>query len=447
MSEIDDFIRIISDNTNNGLPLAIEQARLVVKELNTFLYTTHEDLGSTEILGRNYDYFSSFHKYWDAHHQEILNLQINDEKCEAVARALHDVYQRTNGRVFQDVYDTNGLNNEDICRVRFFTANQEFRGTRNFLDFALVFETDNAIFDEHNIVEHPHNFINSIHLQELAQNDKRIKYAKNAAQFLIDHQSTPFNIIDCFDGDVFALREALINYENAGYGNKKADMFIRDMVVLNVWPIDNITNFDRINVASDINTIKVALRTGILTSEIPLLSSFLDIFGYQYSYVDEQNAAAWRRVFEFWNHNFPNETITSPCLLDYFIYNVVGKQFCQEKLYVFRGENCGHVFKWHSPQNRTCQECYRRGIHHSRAFVIEKRLPCNDNEGNISIQKTEFYKSRIANPNFEECPFKHICDEYGHKNLQPPKAISISGKTGWIEGYSKIGEGGGGIMA
>ena len=103
MSEIDDFIHIIRANTNNGLPLTIEQARLVIKELNTFLYTTHEDLGNAVILGNNYEYFSSFHKYWEAHHQELLNLQINDGNCEAVARALHDVYNRTNGRAFQDV--------------------------------------------------------------------------------------------------------------------------------------------------------------------------------------------------------------------------------------------------------------------------------------------------------------------------------------------------------
>ena len=447
MSEIDDFIHIIRDNTNNGLPLTIEQARLVIKELNTFLYTTHEDLGNTEILGKNYEYFSSFHKYWEEHHQELLNLQISEENCEAVARALHDVYLRTNGRAFQDVYDTNGLNNEDICRVRFLTANQDFRGSRDFLEFAHIFEDDHAIFDEHNIVENPESFITSLNLQGLAQNDKRINFARNAARFLINHNCSPFEIINCFNRDVFAFRQALINCDNAGYGDKKTDMFIRDMVVLNIWPIENIRNFDRINVASDVNTIKVALRTGILTSEIPLLSSFLDIFGYQYNYVDEQNAAAWRRVFELWNQIFPEETIASPCLLDYFIYNVVGRQFCQEKLYVFRGENCEHVFKWHSPQNRTCQECYRQGIRHNHAFVIEKRLPCNDNDGNIAIQKTDFYRSGIADPNYDECPFKQICDDYNHKKLQPPKSISITGKTGWTSGYSKPEEGGGGIMS
>lgn len=52
-------------------------------------------------------------------------------------------------------------------------------------------------------------------------------------------------------------------------------MFLRDMVVLGIW--QNVDGFDKIDVASDINTIKVALRTGIIKTEIPLVSSFLDI--------------------------------------------------------------------------------------------------------------------------------------------------------------------------
>ena len=75
------------------------------------------------------------------------------------------------------------------------------------------------------------------------------------------------------------IQKALINLPHSGYGNKKADMFIRDMIVLGIWK--NVKNFESINVASDVNTIKVALRTGILKTEIPLVSSFLDIFCYQ----------------------------------------------------------------------------------------------------------------------------------------------------------------------
>ena len=45
-------------------------------------------------------------------------------------------------------------------------------------------------------------------------------------------------------------------------------MFLRDMVVLGVWK--DVKGFDKIDVASDINTIKVALRTGIIKTQIPL---------------------------------------------------------------------------------------------------------------------------------------------------------------------------------
>lgn len=50
------------------------------------------------------------------------------------------------------------------------------------------------------------------------------------------------------------------------------------MVVLSIWK--DYKNFEQIDVASDRNTMKVALRTGILKTEIPLVSSFLDIFCY-----------------------------------------------------------------------------------------------------------------------------------------------------------------------
>lgn len=107
-------------------------------------------------------------------------------------------------------------------------------------------------------------------------------------------------------------------------------MFLRDMVVLGVWK--NVDNFDKIDVASDVNTIKVALRTGIISTAIPLVSSFLDIFCHQYSYIDKMNALAWRRVWEIWQSKYPLETISSPCLMDYFVYGVIGKQFCKSSL-------------------------------------------------------------------------------------------------------------------
>jgi len=58
---------------------------------------------------------------------------------------------------------------------------------------------------------------------------------------------------------------------------KKADMFMRDMQELGVWELKQ---FEEVSVASDMNTMRIALRVGIVRVRIPLLSSFLDVFCY-----------------------------------------------------------------------------------------------------------------------------------------------------------------------
>ncbi len=177
-------------------------------------------------------------------------------------------------KAFAEIYDTNGLSTDEICRVRLLTANQDFRGSRNFKELSEIYLSDPTIFDEKQIINSPADFVKSIGITELSQNHKRVRYAKQISQFLLEHNSAPYDIIKkvVFDNDVTRLRNALIEFDGAGYGNKKTDMFIRDMVVLGVW--NRVKGFDDIDVASDVNTIKIALRTGILTSEIPLISSF-----------------------------------------------------------------------------------------------------------------------------------------------------------------------------
>lgn len=445
MDELNIFAAKIADLYNNDSgELDLPTARKIVKEINTFLYTSPSNIGMVSEFGHTFPYFSAFHKYWHLHHKEILNLQISDEACEKVADSLHDVYLRTQGKAFTEIYDTNGLSPEDICKIWLLTANQDFRGSRNFKELSEIFLTDPTLFDVAIIAESPENFVKSIGITSLSQNDKRVRYAKRIAQFLIENNSTPYNIINVFKNDVTLLRKALIEYESAGYGNKKTDMFIRDMIVLGVWK--NVKGFDKIDVASDVNTIKIALRTGILKSEIPLISSFLDIFCYQYGYIDETNALAWRRVWEIWTQKYPHESIASPCLLDYFIYNVVGKQFCKFSLCLFVCED-GHSFYWHSANNKTCQVCYKKTKERKKAKLLCKSLPCDCDEGYIAIDKTAFVRSNIANPNYHQCPFKQICELYGNKKLMPPKSISIMGQTGWNSAYTNENSGGGGLMA
>lgn len=442
MQEFISFCNSIKKIVELHPQMDIEGARKVVCAINEYLYTTHAQIGTIEKLGTTFDYFSDFHKFWHNHHEDILGCTIDEVNCERVADALHGVYSATDGEAFSTVWDTCGLTNEQVCRIRFLTANQDFRGSRNFSDLARVFESDNTIFDENNIKEDPQDFLRSIEVGGLSQNDKRINYAKNISEFLLAHNCSPFEIIDKYNRDIFALRNAMIDC-NAGYGYKKADMFVRDMVVLGIWK--DITGFENINVASDVNTIKVALRTGIIKTEIPLVSSFLDIFCYQYGYIDNMNAQAWRKVWEIWNRKYPEDSMASPCLLDYFVYNVVGRQFCRESLSIFKGDNCGHVFRWHSGQNKTCQVCHSQGIRRQPASVINKVMPCCDEEGYVAILMTDYVKSLPKNKKIQRCPFADICAD--KKYLMPPKSISIMGQTGWQSAYSIKGQGGGGLMA
>ena len=445
MSELFSFCMEIKKIIGESSTLTIENARKVIKTLNDFLYTNYPEIGYTEALNETFAYISDFHKYWEANYKEILNASVDENNCLKVAEKLHDIFLLTEGKAFLNIWDKCGLSSEEICRVRFLSANQDFRGSRNFSELAKIFNCDNTIFDEEKIYNDPEDFIKQLKISDLSQNDKRIKYAKNISKFVLDTGHSPYHLIQHFNNDIYKFRNELINYQGAGYGNKKTDMFIRDMVVLGIWK--DVKNFDKIDVASDVNTIKIALRTGILKTAIPLISSFLDIFCYQYSYIDEMNAQAWRRVWEIWKSKYPNECILSPCLMDYFIYNVVGKQFCKESLAIYKCDTYKHTFKWHSSKNKTCQICYKNGEKKIKATCICKSYPCSDLEGQIAILKTDFVKNLPDNKKITECPFKEICDSNNYKNLQPPKSISILGQTGWTSSYTEKNNGGGGLMS
>ena len=443
MKKLAKFCTEISETINGNDNLSMEDARKVVKNINDFLYTNYPNIGTTKKSEEEWEYFSDFHKFWEKHHEEILDCKIDDGKCELVADALHSVYLRTDGEAFKELYDTCGLSDEDVCRVRFLTANQDFRGSLVFSELAEVFKSDNSIFDEEIIFENPSEFISSIGISRKSQNDKRDGYAKNISRFLLEKHCTPYNLIYHYGLDVSELRKALISYKGAGYGNKKTDMFIRDMVVLGVW--NSVLGFDKIDVASDINTIKVALRTGIIKTEIPLVSSFLDIFCHQYSYIEKMNALAWRRVWEIWKMKYPSECIESPCLIDYFVYNVIGKQFCKEILYQFHCVKHKHAFMWHSYRNQRCQTCLKNGEKDVKAFLVGKKMPCSHEEGYIAIEATKFVSRLPKDKKISACPFIDICKD--NRYLQPPKSISILGQTGWTSAYARKGEGGGGLMA
>ena len=443
MDTLYQFCSKIRAGINGKGPFTINQARDVITNINAYLYTNYPGIGYTTELGRKFEYLSDFHKFWKVHHREILDCTINEKKCSEVADILHSIYQRTDGLAFREIYDSHGLDKEEICRVRFLTANQDFRGSLDFAKLAEIYISDNSIFDEQLIFSEPTDFIRKLGLTNQSQNDKRNNYAKRISQFLIDKNCSPHALINVYHNDIFALREDLIAYDGAGYGNKKTDMFLRDMILHKVW--ENVRGFEKIDVASDVNTIKVALRTGILESKIPLVSSFLDIFCYQYGYVEHMNALAWRKVWELWWEKYPSECIESPCLIDYFVYNVIGKQFCREILCEFECLTHGHRFKWHSGLNKTCQVCFDYERKRNEARLVRKIMPCEDPEGHIAITKTKYVLSLPVEQRFTECPFIKVCNT--NKHLQPPKSISILGQTGWTTAYTNTEHGGGGLMS
>ena len=79
--------------------------------------------------------------------------------------------------------------------------------------------------------------------------------------------------------DAASIKLGLMSEPGMGFRDKKSDMFLRDMTELGVWEYKS--GIEHINVASDTNTMRVAIRAGLITGRFPLVSSLLDIYCYQ----------------------------------------------------------------------------------------------------------------------------------------------------------------------
>jgi len=393
------------------------------------------------------DLDSDFHRIMRKHHKEILNLTIDKKKCSHIAEILHRIYVKSGKNIFTELYFTYNLLPEEICRVVYFSYSQNLYGSKVLEYFLKLHFNDPGIFHTKWIEDDPIEFLENIGFTSFFQIEKRIKYAKTAARTLIEKNLEPYDLFEYFGKDLLKMREFLLSNKDSGFDIKTTSMFIRDMVLLEVWK--NPLNFDKIDVASDVNTVRVALRTGILQTAIPLVSSFLDIFCYQYTLIDEMNAMAWRKVWEIWQEKYPADKIESPCLIDYLVYRIIGKEFCKEKLCEFKCEEENHNFMWHSALNKTCQICLKKGKR-NRAVVIRKILPCSDTSGNIVIENNEFVSGRNPIlPNLKVCPFEPVCNPQNPSFIKfnPPKSISILGQTGWESARVNRDEGGGGLMS
>ena len=476
----ENFIRQLQQYPSGKISLI--DIRNTIRTINEFFYTTYRDIGTVTALEQNFQYFSDFHKFWKEHHAEILDFQIAEDKCAAVADVLHNIRDHYGDEPFAVTLDTANLPPEAIAQVRYFTANQDFR-----LPLGAQFSKyreDCSQFDAATIYQRPVGLLEYFELTGASQSDKRADYARNAAKLLIDRGIDVFDLAEHCDNDAVKIRRLLTETANIGYGDKKANMFIRDMWSLGVWT--GLQNIDKIDVASDVNTMKVALRTGIVKTAIPLLSSFLDIFGYQYILTDAMCVKAWRRVWEIWKEQNPNTALDSPAFMDFFLYNVIGRKFCNDRLYQYRCTgNPNHTFetggrssncqmcqaetktevtlaiedekkfyvcngpeRHHIPKKpgrlKYCPQCRNKVVHKSE--LIQRMLPCmSDSE---IARNFDFAYSLDGKP-IHRCFFVYACQPQSPDFIpfDPPKSISIKGRTGWTEAYSDRKRGGGGLSA
>ncbi len=445
-----EFIEDLNRRMGISLPEAwttltdVGLAQRFLERLNEYFFQTYEEIGTVTFEGDELLYFSEFHKFWEAHHQEILDARIDRAQARRAAQALSAAVRRYGRTILSVTLETYGLPPHAVAQVRFFAANQDFRRPPRD-QFAKYLENP-VRFEAQEIADDPIGFLQFLGITRLSQTDKRLDFARNAARFLLDNGITAFDIARRFDNNAVQIRNALVSTHNMGYGLKKANMFIRDMVELGVWPA--LDNFDAVDVASDINTMKLALRTCILQTSIPLLSSFLDIFCYQYSYIDRISAQAWRAVWEEWRQIDPGSAPASPCQMDFLLYRI-GREYCDEMLVRYLCER-GHVFYHFGAGLKYCQMCYASG-QRVRAKAIERLLPCQVDREDLPREAGHLL---VAHNNllhtFEGvCIFEPVCrpKTEDFRALNPPRSISIKGQTSWTNSYAYRDRGGGGMMA
>ncbi len=450
MSNLNQFAEKIIADIGIALPSQwklltdVQVAQRFLKGVNQFFFQTHSEIGTTELDGEEYQYFSEFHKFWEKHHKEILNPRINRAQARKAAECLSRAVRKYGAGILGINHQTHGIPKAAIAQVRFFTANQDFREPPK--DPYGAYLKDATRFDASEISENPEAFLKFIGSTRLSQSDKRFDFARNAARFLMKHGITAFQIASTFKNDAVAIREALMNFPNMGYGSKKANMFVRDMVELKVWP--KITNYEKIDVASDINTMKLALRTRILETDIiPLLSSFLDIFCYQYGCIDEMSASSWRVVWEEWQKTDSSTAPSSPCELDFLLYRI-GREYCKDNLVEYKCER-GHTFFNFGAQAKLCRIC-RQNNQRSEAMPQRWMLPCQVDanelpreDGVLMLKETNLL--RVFNGT---CILEGACQPKSaeFRILDPPKSISIKGQTSWTNSTADRERGGGGMM-
>ena len=368
-----------------------ELAARVLSEINRYLYQTSGSLPK--------GYISDFHVFWEQYHEKILNPTIDNNTCLRVGRVLEGIYSENEVKVHADPLD---LSKKEIAQVRFFTAIQDFNIdiSRSGNPFE-IYKRKPECFDAARILKNEllvDTFLTLIGAE--AQRDKRKEWMIRSAQLLAtEYDGAAYEICAKGNYDAAKIRQALASTERYGFSKKKADMLLRDLADLGVWSYKH--NAETIDVMSDANTMRIALRTGILRFRIPLLASYLDVYCYQYGLVGASNSEAWREVWKQWEHIPGNHRPATPASMDYLIYRM-GKLSCKKS-------------------SRKCPPERPMALKKIESLLRQDQL----------LYDAEGY-----------CIFKEICP-MERKPLQPPRSISILGRTGWESGRTNEGGGGG----
>jgi hypothetical protein len=346
------------------------------------------------------EYISEFHRYWEENHEKVLSPKIDPKgECLTVAKVLEGIYK---SNIIKVQLDTLDLTEEEIANVRFFTAIQDFNidvhARSNPFEFYKrhpnCFRPE-KVMNNALLVDELLNFLGA-----QSQRDKRKPWMLNSARLLVEqYNSSAYAINKVHDGDVVEIVKSLTAEEKYGFSIKKSHMFLRDMADLGVWKYKR--NVEKLDVMSDKNTMRVALRTGIIQFRIPLLASFLDVFCYQYSMVDRLNRESWREVWEKWGEIPKNHRPPTPASMDYLIFRL-GKIACR-------------------PSKRICPP---------EKEIAEKRLESLVPQDRLIFRDDGY------------CIFTQVC-QLERKMLNAPNSISIEGRTGWKSGKTNEGGGGG----
>ena len=432
MITLNEFLRLICETSDDN---SLNKKRETLAAINRYFFQMPDTRSKAFALGADRNHVSPYHVFWETNHEELLGLTIDRECVSAVVTSLSKTITNYGTQILACDLHPDGLNDEEIARVRFLTSTQESGLTVGDSQWQAYVDNPSA-FDLESVSKDPSSLISALGLEKMSQADKRRKYAMESAKMALGYNTTFLDLPGRFNNDAKKLVEFLAESSNMGFGYKIAHMLVRDLVELDVW---HLTNLEQVGVASDVHVMKVALRTGILKTAMPILSSFLDIFCYQYVAIQKKTTEAWTEVWNLWMDVEPDTCVLFPGAMDFFIFSL-GRNLCKDNVVWFNCAYCKHEFAKRNARSKKCPVCGKAAEETGRSMqcIDYKSIPIGFDNG-----------FRPGGIHVELCPFVNACNPSSPNFIpfDPPKSISILQRTGWTTAYSDPKKGGGGLRS